>query len=327
MGKGPCLTEAETASILAYRDCGLSMNEIADKIGRSRRVVQNFLKDPENYGCNYSKSGNPKLTERDERHIIREASESGASSSTIQRELDLPVSPRQVRRVLAASEHLNWEKMTKVPKLEDRHISKRIDYATKAMESGPRWKNVIFSDEKKFNLDGPDGFQYYWRDLRTEPRTIFSRHSGGGSVQVWAAICYHGKSEIAFLSGRQTSETYGRTLQEYLLPFADKFYGSDFIFMQDNASIHCSNLMKQWFEAHNVELLDHPANSPDLNPIENCWAQLTRLVYANGKQYHSVEELKTAIAENWKRIDVPSLQKLIDSMPLRLRDVLLNRGA
>jgi len=44
---------------------------------------------------------------------------------------------------------------------------------------------VIFSDEKKFNLDEPNGLQYYWHDLRKEKETYFSRQSGGGSVMIW----------------------------------------------------------------------------------------------------------------------------------------------
>uniref|UniRef100_A0A1I7X3U4 DDE_3 domain-containing protein n=1 Tax=Heterorhabditis bacteriophora TaxID=37862 RepID=A0A1I7X3U4_HETBA len=39
-------------------------------------------------------------------------------------------------------------------------------------------------DEKKFNLDGPDGWHSYWRDLRKEPRHFSTRNFGGGSVTV-----------------------------------------------------------------------------------------------------------------------------------------------
>ena len=47
------------------------------------------------------------------------------------------------------------------------------------------WHQVLFSDEKKFNLDGPYGYQYYWYDLRKEKETWMSRNFGGGNVMVW----------------------------------------------------------------------------------------------------------------------------------------------
>ena len=111
---------------------------------------------------------------------------------------------------------------------------------------GPRWQKVIFSDEKKFNLDGPDGIQHYWRDLRKEAKTILSRNFGGGNVMVWAAFGFHGKTQIIFLDGRQTSEDYRLMLENCLLPFVWSTYGHDYIFQQDNAAIHvhycmCSN--------------------------------------------------------------------------------------
>ena len=53
--------------------------------------------------------------------------------------------------------------------------------------------------------------------------------------------------------------------------------------------------MKTWFEE--TDLLPWPSRSPDINPIENPWGILTREVYASGKQYSNVKELKRGIKE------------------------------
>ena len=60
-------------------------------------------------------------------------------------------------------------------------------------------------------------------------------------------------------------------LGESLLPEAPLISSGDYIFQQDNASIHVSKRAKIWFEANSVNLLDWPARNPDLNPIENLW--------------------------------------------------------
>ncbi|KAG3006104.1 hypothetical protein PC128_g4113 [Phytophthora cactorum] len=94
-----------------------------------------------------------------------------------------------------------------------------------------------------------------------------------------------GKSKIAVLEGRQASEHYIYTVSEYMLPFAHLHHGVDYIYQQDNASIHRSKLKMEIFEEEGIKLLDWPARSPDLNPIENVWAMMARIGYHNGKQY------------------------------------------
>ena len=85
---------------------------------------------------------------------------------------------------------------------------------------------------------------------------------------IWAGFSEKGKTGLAFVEGNQKSYNYIYTLSEYLLPFAYKMYGCDFIFQQDNAAIHTSGETKMWLNENNLSILDWPAKSLDINPIE-----------------------------------------------------------
>ena len=87
-----------------------------------------------------------------------------------------------------------------------------------------------FSEETKFNLNGPDGHQFYWHDLRLEKETFFSRNHGAGSVMIWGGISSEGLTELAFLDGRQSSADYIKVLEDHPLPFGEAYYGKKFIF-------------------------------------------------------------------------------------------------
>ena len=89
------------------------------------------------------------------------------------------------------------------------------------------WPSVLFSDEKKFNLDGPDRLAYYWHDLRKELRTFLSRQQGGGSLMVWGAFSYNGTTDSVFLEGHQNFEDYQTMLKVQLLPFGELLGGHE----------------------------------------------------------------------------------------------------
>jgi hypothetical protein len=118
------------------------------------------------------------------------------------------VSTRTIQRVLQSAPHLRYVKMKKTPKLLQRHKIARLEWARARHRDRTDWVKIVFSDENRFNLDGPDGCKYYWHDVRTEPREYYSRQNGGGGIMVWAAFSAKGKSAIATLVGRQDSFDY-----------------------------------------------------------------------------------------------------------------------
>jgi hypothetical protein len=78
-------------------------------------------------------------------------------------------------------------------------------------------------------------------------------------------------------------------LKPHLQQLSNHFVGKDWILQQDNAPIHTAKSNMSRFKSRNINVMDWPALSPDLNPFENLWGILAREVYADGKQYNSKE--------------------------------------
>lgn len=185
---------------------------------------------------------------------------------------------------------------------------------------------MIWSDEKKFKLDGPDGYRYYWHDIRKEKQYLSRRSYGGGGVMVWAGFCSRGELELAFPNHRLNSRRYQEILRMRLLPPYRVLRHTGHIFQQDNAPCHRSRSTKAWLARQQVQVLPWPANSPDLNPIENLWGILVRRIYADNKTYQTKEALSEAIQRAWEDLGQETIDNLIQSMPNRIFQVINRNG-
>ncbi len=81
-----------------------------------------------------------------------------------------------------------------------------------------------------------------------------------------------------------------------MLPSADQlFKDADFIFSRIWHLPTTAKSTKSWLNDHGVGVLDWPANSPDLNPIENLWGIVKRKM--RNKRPKNADELKAIVKE------------------------------
>lgn len=327
MPRAKPLSHFERGQVTELSDLGYSSRAIAERLGRSKTVVNNFLKDPGQYGTKKSAGRPKKITPRDARAIRRTIrDDSGASIPQIIGATGVQVSRWTLGRHLKAIGVKKRKRLPR-PRLLQRHKTSRLAFAQENQTRNASWGEIVFSDEKKINLDGPDGYQYYWADPNFPKETFSKRASGGGSVMVWGAISSNGKMDLQFIDGRLNANGYQQMLQEASLEEEGRRLGGEnWIFMQDNAPIHKARSTMAFFNARNIALLEWPACSPDLNPIENCWGWLSRKVYGGGQQFSSLQELKDAILQSWAQMSDSYLQGLINSMPQRMFEVIHAHG-
>ncbi len=143
---------------------------------------------------------------------------------------------------------------------------------------------------------------------------------------IWAAMSSAGVGPLCFLKSTVNAAIYQEILEHFMLPSADKLYGdADFIFQQDLAPAHTAKGTKSWFNDHGVTVLDWPANSPDLNPIEDLWGIVKRKM--RDTRPNDVDDLKATVKETWASIPPQQCHKLITSMPRQIEAVIKAKGA
>ncbi len=142
------------------------------------------------------------------------------------------------------------------------------------------WSKVLFSDESKFCISFGNQGPRVWRKggEAHSPSCLKSSVTFPQSVMIWEQ-CYLLVLVHCFLKINITAPVYQYILEHFMLPSADQlFKDADFIFQQDLAPAHTAKSTKSWLNDHGVGVLDWPANSSDLNPIENLGFHTTSAV-------------------------------------------------
>jgi len=206
------------------------------------------------------------------------------------------------------------------------------------------WDNrrTIYTDEASVRMNGSFK-QWVTREVGQAYLAecmVSKMLSDKKSFMVWAAIWYGGRTQLhrfdtAASAGKKqgvTSVIYRDQITKGPLKQAwnrvnsnYRAYGGARI-VEDGAKIHTSSTNRSQGERQRFKYLYHPPNSPDLNPIENCWSWLKRKLVRLPRRPTNPDDLFAAAQELWNKMPQSIIDNCIDSMPRRLAQVRRNAG-
>ena len=169
-----------------------------------------------------------------------------------------------------------------------------------------------------------------------------SFHSNHITIGCWAAITYGRRTSLVRLRQRTPDEgtskrdRLGLNAQQYADEINEPFLIPYLLSLdvplkqlqisEDNATPHEGAPNRALTAAYGTRRLYLPANSPDLNLIENVWhllkGRLRKRFTLVEDRPHTEEQLWTAMEEEWEAIDQITIDSLLDSMPNRVTAVI-----
>jgi hypothetical protein len=197
-------------------------------------------------------------------------------------------------------------KTKKRPKFNRRYAAKRLKFAREYRHFHWGRRMLKFSDEcsvqKGSGANQHWVFRYPWE--KWKPEMLDPRGTSRKPAQmVWGCIWLdeRGKARRSKLvimdcdpdakKRDYSAKSYVEALTKGLLPH----WRRSQLFMQDNAGIHRARSVVKFHQDHQINVIDWPAYSPDLNPIEHLWWVLKRRMFKLYPQYNNYSQAE----EEW----------------------------
>lgn len=325
------LNDLEKGQVIAYSKEGQSIRYMARQMGRARATISAFKKKYEQTGELGRKkgSGRPrKTTKRQDRNVIREMLKNRkVTAKEIINEVGLGVSQRTVRRRLNEKGYSSFFQR-KRPFINKRNRRKRVKWARDHLNwTDDDWDKVLWSDESPYTFRY-QGKVRVWGRKNEKNRPCCTKGTlkfGGGKINVWGCFSSGGIGHIHLVKGILKQRQYRTILRHHMIPSAQRLFGrSRWIFQQDNDPKHTAKSIQRWTRRRRLDVMPWPAQSPDLNPIENLWGILDSRL--RNRTCANATELYKTIKRGWRQIPNQTLENLVNSMHKRCKDVIKSRG-
>jgi transposase len=222
------------------------------------------------------------------------------------------------------------------PKLNRGHALKRMKFCRDYQQFPWGRRTLKFSDECSVQKGSGHNqewcFRYPWEKWKKEMISEVGT-SRKPAQMVWASIwvdergCAR-KSDLVIMDRDFNAPKHGYSSQSYLEALRKgllPYWRRTQLFMQDNARIHTSRVVRQFLTDHYINTITWPPYSPDLNPIEHLWWHLKKRMHKFYPQYNNCsvaeeewEGFCEALKQCWRSIPARLIKRLIMSMPRRM---------
>lgn len=332
MGQKRDLATSEKSTIVSELGKGKTTLEISKILKRDHRTVKKFVESSAAARSRSDKGVSRTISRRTLSRVTREVVKNPSLNS---KEIfkrcgrDDVSKATRCRTLRKVSKHV--KPVTKPP-LKTVHKQNRLKWAEDYMKTD--FSKVLFTDECRATLDGPDGWCKGWVAVGRDRPHRLRRQQGGGGVMFWAGIVGNmmvGPWKVPD-GVKMTSLAYIDFLKDNFQPWFKKqklSFKRSLVFMQDNAPSHAAKKTIEYLQQsgfHGPRLMKWPACSPDINPIENMWSVLKRRVYQGGRQFSTKSELWDAVVNAAESITPDEILSLTNSMDNRVRQVIAAGG-
>lgn len=326
------LSEAIRSRIVQAREDGFTCEAIAKRFECNKATVSRICRRFAEKGSwsVLAKSGRKRITSptTDRAILIAAKKNPLATSNMIQKDLNLKCVSKSTirRRITETGEFGNyWQSMK--PYLREANRINRLKWAKAHLNwTVEDWKRVIWSDESPFVLRY-NRAQRVWRRHNDRYNPLYCRRTikHDKKIMVWGCFTSHGVGKLYKVKGILEQTQYKQMLIHQLIPSAKKLFPhKKWILQQDNDPKHTAKSVQAYIKRKKIDLMDWPAQSPDLNPIENLWSILDQRLKTRAPK--NEEELFKTLQDGWNNLEPQLLLRLVESMPRRCQAVIDANG-